>query len=93
MYFDSVGDPVCIVGHVLHELGARYEGESVVSADGAHVSASWAQAIHLFWDVLGVHEGTFEQSRWVQNVQTNQDLGYSWSGAICNAHDSALVPA
>lgn len=92
-YFDAEAKPDCIIGHVLHELGAKNDDSDLINRDGEYAGRAWTQAEYILWDVLGVHEGTKAESDWVQAVQSMQDSGANWGAAVAHADKFKLVPA
>lgn len=84
-YFNSDGSPECIVGHVLHELGA----EECNTVDGIYLALNGAMlapidtlADILPWEKLGVEKPTREQVKWVVRRQASQDRGDRWHEAV-----------
>lgn len=69
-YFDETGDPVCIVGHAIAELG--------YTPPPGHPD-DWPVWLHdtaadaLPWDRLGIDHPDPTSLSWVQSVQMSQD--------------------
>lgn len=75
-YFDPAGQPNCVVGHVLHELGV--DADAIEALEGVPAQG-------LDWAALGVRNPGSKQSRWIACLQDEQDGGASWSDALAAA--------
>lgn len=80
LYTHANGEPGCIIGHGLAELGYHipYEDEDNV---GTGVSTLYA---------MGIIIGSMDDRNWLIKVQNEQDCGISWGRAveIANSLDS-----
>lgn len=88
-YFDQ-GEPCCIVGHVLAELGAVQDfDESVRVGDYTFPNSEAADSI--CWDVFGVEEPEPNEETFLVTVQELQDEGCRWAGAVDAALESSGI--
>ena len=80
-YFNTLGHPVCIVGHAMSRLGVDadvFRGNSINSA---------AFRANRVLDAAGVEDGDIHIIEWIDTVQAEQDEGETWSEAVALAND------
>ena len=88
-YFDQ-GEPCCIVGHVLAELGAVQDfDESVRVGDYTFPNSEAADSI--CWDVFDVEEPDPIEETFLVTVQELQDEGCRWGSAVDDALESSGI--
>lgn len=95
-YFNASNNPVCIVGHVLHEMvgagfiypeGLADESSTIYLADSAGntICPGNTTASSLPWPDLGFRKPTPKQLAWVSEVQAQQDMYATWAEAVALA--------
>ncbi|AGT11837.1 hypothetical protein SEA_THREERNGTARJAY_130 [Mycobacterium phage ThreeRngTarjay] len=83
-YFIS-GQPECIIGHVLADIGVGADGTRLVNKNGVPTSSVSHLADTFDWNEFGVQTPTRRQIGWVQVVQSRQDYGDTWGEAVKRA--------
>lgn len=84
-YFDEKRQPDCIVGHVLHALGAHPsagEGTRIFNADKSRWIVSSSVVDRIDWTKFGVQNPWAAEAHWIGHVQHLQDTGSCWADAV-----------
>jgi hypothetical protein len=84
-YFDEGKRPDCIVGHVLHDLGAQPssgDGGRIFNADKSRWMVASSVVDRIDWTKFGVEKPSPAQAMWIHKVQQKQDYEYCWADAV-----------
>lgn len=89
-YFNNMGEPQCIWGHVFADLGCAIEWQKgsrtcwVVAPNGEMVTdaGSSIQYFRPNWGQLGIEGPNSVQLEWSCRVQGNQDREIAWGFAV-----------
>lgn len=84
-YFDEGKRPDCIVGHVLHDLGAQPssgDGGRIFNADKSRWMVASSVVDRIDWTKFGVKKPSPSEAMWIHRVQNRQDYEYSWDEAV-----------